>query len=89
MQLVKDVLPKSLQLITVFNDNQGAIALAKNPINHFKSKHIDIRYHYVREYLNRNNVPLNYVPSNENYADVFTKPPRKEMLKNFRSYIFG
>ena len=52
-------------------DNQGTIALAKNPINQQRSKHIDVRYHFLRA---SGIVFLRYVPSNENVADVLTKP---------------
>ena len=44
-------------------DNQGAIALAKNPVFHQRSKHIDIRYHYIRLEIQNKNVELIYVPS--------------------------
>ena len=49
VQLLKDVLDHDFQPATLMNDNQGAIALVKNPIGHMRSKHIDIRYHYVHE----------------------------------------
>ena len=68
----------------LFADNQGAINLAKNPVSHQRSKHIDIRYHFIRSEVNDGNVILNYIPSNENVADLFTKPSTKVSLLKFR-----
>ena len=67
----------------MFCDNQGALALSKNPTNHSKAKHIDIRHHFVRECHDNNLIYYDYVPSNDNNADIFTKPPKKFLLKNF------
>eukprot|EP00111_Clytia_hemisphaerica_P017623 TCONS_00052138-protein len=53
-------------------DNQGAIALVKNPVNRPKSKHIDIRFHFICDCYNDNRIAIDYVPSNSNVADVFT-----------------
>ena len=70
-------------------DNQGAIALSKNPTKHSKAKHIDIRYHFVRECHEKGVLDLKYVPSNDNFADIFTKPPKKFLLEKFTHFIFG
>ena len=70
-------------------DNQGAIALSKNPVKHSKAKHIDIRYHFVRECHEKGLLDLKYVPSDSNYADIFTKPPKKFLLEKFITFIFG
>ena len=82
-QLLFDLHGKMLQ-IDLFADNQGAINLAKNPVSHQRSKHIDIRYHFIRSEVNDGNVILNYIPSNENVADLFTKPSTKVSLLKFR-----
>ena len=42
----------------VFEDNQGAIALVENPVHHQRSKHIDIRYHFIRDHCNQGNVSV-------------------------------
>jgi len=70
-------------------DNQGALALSKNPTKHSKAKHIDIRYHFVRECYEKGVLELEYIPSNDNYADIFTKPPKKFLLEKFTCVIFG
>jgi hypothetical protein len=60
--------------LTVYEDNQGAIALAKNPEFHKRTKHIDIRYHFVREKVEDGQVVLEYCPTQDMLADLMTKP---------------
>jgi hypothetical protein len=55
-------------------DNQGTISFAENSGFHARSKHIDIRYHFIREKLTSHEVSVSYCPTAENTADVFTKP---------------
>ena len=60
-------------------DNRGAIALTKNTKDHGKVKHIDIRHHYVRELIQSGAITIEQVPSEDNLADLFTKPlPRDQ-----------
>ena len=47
----------------VMEDNQGTIAIAKNPVSHARTKHIDIRYHYVREAMQKGEIILQYCPT--------------------------
>ncbi|KAK2989938.1 hypothetical protein RJ640_013862 [Escallonia rubra] len=58
----------------IFVDNKSAIALAKNPVFHDRSKHINTRYHYIRECIIEKGVELKYVKSQDQVADIFTKP---------------
>ena len=60
--------------IKVYEDNQGAIALAKNPMFHKRTKHIDIGYHFVREKVEDGKVKLEYCPTQGMLADLMTKP---------------
>ena len=57
----------------LMEDNQGAIAIAKNPMAHARTKHIDIRYHYVREAV-QEVIKLQYCPTAQMIADLLTKP---------------
>ncbi len=70
-------------------DNQGAINLAKNPMYHKRSKHIDVKYHFIRSEVSRGTVKLVYIPTNENVADIFTKPVSKVKLDTFGPFISG
>ena len=58
---------------TIHEDNQGAITLSKNPTSHSRTKHIDIKYHYVRDLIARKEINVIYCPSNKMIADLFTK----------------
>lgn len=63
---------KSLK-ISLYLDNQSAIRLIKNPEFHKRTKHIDVRYHFIREKYEENLFTLEYISTNEMIADVFTK----------------
>ena len=68
----------------LMEDNQGATAIAKNPVNHARTKHIDIRYHYIRQCILEEIVKVHYCSTENMYADMFTKPLPKgkfEMLR--------
>ena len=67
--------------INLFVDNKGAIDLSNNPVHHNRSKHIDIRYHFVRNYVQDGTVSICHVPSQDNYADYFTKPISKYNIR--------
>jgi hypothetical protein len=54
-------------------DNKSAISLAKNPVFHERSKHIDIRYHFIRECVEQGRVGIDYIRTNDQLADVLTK----------------
>lgn len=63
---------KSIEIV-LYMDNQSAIRLIKNPEFHKRTKHIDVRYHFIREKYENNLFTLNYISTNEMIADVFTK----------------
>ena len=73
----------------IFGDNQGAIALSKNPVNRQRSKHIDVRYHFIRDEINNGKVIVQYCPTADMVADIMTKPVTKAKLENFRDFLFG
>ena len=54
-------------------DNTSAINLSKNPIQHSRSKHIEIRHHFIREHFQNKNIILEYVYTENQLADIFTK----------------
>ena len=63
--------------ISILCDNTSVISISKNPVMHSKTKHIPIKYHFLREKVLEKKVKLEYVPSKEQVADIFTKPPPK------------
>jgi hypothetical protein len=58
---------------TIYEDNQGCISLAKDPTQHSRAKHIDIRYHFLREKIGKNEITLQYLSTESMLADILTK----------------
>ncbi|KAK2985747.1 hypothetical protein RJ640_005447 [Escallonia rubra] len=58
----------------IYVDNKSAITLAKNPVFHDRSKHIDTRYHFIRESIAKKEVQVKFVKSKDQVANIFTKP---------------
>ena len=65
-------------------DNMSTINLSKNPIQHFRSKHIEIRYHFIREHVANEDVNLEYINTEDQLADIFTKPLREDKFCSLR-----
>lgn len=75
--------------VTIFEDNQGAIALSKNPVCRQRCKHVDIRYHFIRSALSDGKISIEYCPTADMAADVLTKPVTKFKNEKFLGYMFG
>ena len=69
----------------VYEDNQGAIALSQNPKDHSRTKHIDIKFHYIREQISKGNVELQYCATADMLADTLTKGLPKPAFEKFRA----
>ena len=70
-------------------DNSPAIDLAKNPMHHARTKHFSIRSHWVREQVDAKLVSLSKVPTNDNVADIFTKPLARPKFKEFTKVLLN
>jgi hypothetical protein len=70
---------------TVFSDNQGALALAENPIHHNASKHIEVRYHFVRDCATKEMLSLEKVSTTDNVADVMTRSLSTDRFRSLRN----
>lgn len=68
---------------TIFNDNQSAQKLCKNSIFHARTKHIDIRHHFIREHICNGSIDVKFLCTKDMLADLFTKPLSKEMHEKF------
>lgn len=68
-------------------DNQAAIKLIRNPELHRPTKHIDVRYHLIRDHVEKKNISIEYVPSKEQLADIFTKGLPKEAFVQLRNEL--
>jgi hypothetical protein len=63
-----------LETTVVHCDNQSCIKLIENPVFHDRSKHIDMKYHYIQDLVQRKTVKLQYIATSEQVADILTKP---------------
>ena len=72
--ILSEIKPIPAAPTVIKEDNQGIIAVAKSPISHARTKHIDIKFHYVREALQDELVEIIYCPTELMAADVLTKP---------------
>lgn len=66
----------------MFTDSQSAIHLAENSALHSKSKHIQLRYHFIQSILDDGELKLDKIHTDENLADMFTKVVTREKLKS-------
>ncbi|KAJ1592414.1 hypothetical protein NDA15_001832 [Ustilago hordei] len=70
---------------TVYSDNTGCIQVSKDPAQHWKLKHIDTKYHFVRNNVQEGRVQIKYVDTTRNLADVLTKPIGRQAMQQARS----
>ena len=73
--------------VPICGDNQGSIFIGSNPVQECRSKHIDIRYHYVRQLVEEKVIDLYFVEGAENPADLFTKNLAWPKFSKFRAQL--
>ena len=73
--------------IVIHCDNTSAISLSKKPVQHSKAKHIPIKYHYLREQAASKNIILEYIPTQEQVANIFRKPLNKDGFEHLRKKL--
>jgi hypothetical protein len=75
---------ESAEAIRVMEDNQGCIAVANNAINNSRAKHIDISYHFIRDYIQKGKFQVVYCETLKMIADIMTKPLSKYLFETHR-----
>ena len=73
-QLLKGMREEIIELVILYCDNTSVINISKNLVMHTKTKHIVIKYHYLRELVQDKEVKMEYVNTKEQIVDIFTKP---------------
>ncbi|XP_062075027.1 secreted RxLR effector protein 161-like [Humulus lupulus] len=76
-----------LDTLTIYCDNTSAINLSKNPVQNSRTKHIDIRYHFLRELVESKLIVLSHVASESQLADLFTKALSSQTFVHLRKSI--
>ena len=86
-QLCKDLQIHCSGPITIHKDNQGTIAMSKNPILQKRTKHIDIKFHFVREKIQDKTIELKYCPTHEMVPDISQSLYGEDNLKSFKQNL--
>ena len=76
-----------IERIPILCDNTSAINLTKNPVHHSRTKHIEIRHHFIRDHVQKGDVCIDYVKTDDQLADIFTKPLDKTRFCFLRSNL--
>nr|GEX38546.1 copia protein [Tanacetum cinerariifolium] len=70
--------------VLIMCDNKGAIELSKNLVQHSRTKHMEIRHHFLRDNVQKGNISIEKIASEDNIADIFTKPLKHEVFSYSR-----
>ena len=76
-----------LEPIVIHCDNQSCVQMSVNPVHHDQTKHVEMRYHYVRDMVQRRVLEQQFVPTDEQVADVFTKLLVRGKFEVFRKML--
>ena len=71
----------------IFVDNKSAISLCKNPVLHDRSKHIDLRYHFIRDCVEKGTVNVEFIRTGEQKADILTKSLGRVRFQDLRDKV--
>ena len=77
----------SQDTMVVYCDNYSAIDISKNHVQYSKTKHIEIRYHFIRDLVERKTVALEYISTKRQNADIFAKPLDRSKFETLRQVI--
>jgi hypothetical protein len=83
-KLLAGLFGQMLDPTVIHCDNQSCVKLSENPVSHDSSKHVEIKFHYIRDMVLRKAVLMQYLPTDEQIADVLTKPLAKSKFEYFR-----
>jgi hypothetical protein len=73
-----------LTKVPLLCDNESAIRMADNPVEHSRTKHIAIRYHFLRDHQQKGDIEIAYINTKDQLADIFTKPLDEQTFNKLR-----
>jgi hypothetical protein len=77
----------TLNHVPLLSDNESAIKITYNPCEHSRTKHIDIQHHFLRDHANKGDIVISHVRTNEQLADILTKPLDERRFRELRSEL--
>jgi hypothetical protein len=77
----------TMNYIPLLCDNESAIKIAYNPCEHSRTKHIDIRHHFLRDHVIKGDIVISHVATNDQLADIFTKPLDEKRFRELQSEL--
>ena len=80
---------KGMPCFPIFEDNQGAVQLSRNPVSNSNSKHIDVRHHFLRELVRRGDISVSHVPSEYQHAGILTKALAFDVFAIHRRFLMN
>jgi hypothetical protein len=86
-KLLTKLLDHEMDPTIIHYDNQSCVKLSENLVFHDRSKHIEIKYHYIRDMVQRKTIHMQYLSTHEQIVDTFTKPLAKTKFKYFRERL--
>jgi hypothetical protein len=77
----------TMNYIPLLCDNESAIKITYNPCKYSKTKHIDIRYHFLRDHVIKGEINISHVGTNDQLANIFTNPLDEKRFRELRSEL--
>ena len=78
---------KQMPYSLIYTDNQAAKAISENDTHHNKTKHIDVRYRFIQQHVNNNDIKIEWIPTQQQQADILTKAVSKQTFIHLKNQI--
>ena len=86
-RLIEDLQQGDNDPTIIHCDNMSAIAMTKNPVFHARSKHIELRHHFIRDLVNNGEITMEFINTDDQPADIMTKAVTKDKLEKFKHLL--
>ena len=86
-RLLGELLGRKMEAVELKVDSKSALALAKNPVFHDRSKHIWTKFHFIRDCLEEGSIKANYIATSDQLADILTKSLGKAKFQEMRRKV--